>query len=98
MYMNDIVEWLLVAFCLAILLGVVGIGLGKVFALMDRVDALEYWFGEVRFELIAQEQAEEVQLLREHMTSVEHDVKTLLDEAFPRSVGGALSDDSEQVA
>lgn len=68
----EIAEWSVVVFAFASVTVLVGVGIGKVIALKHRVDMLEGWFGEVRWELLAKEQAEEFAAMRERMQDLEN--------------------------
>ncbi|WP_040806070.1 hypothetical protein [Nocardia concava] len=88
--------WVVLLISLILLLVVLGIGLGKFFALAERVDYLWAWIGEVRYELIAQEHAEEIQGMRERMDHLQHMLRKLHEHG--PSVTGAASDKSGEVS
>lgn len=73
MTLEILAEWLAVALALMFVAGTAGLGLARFLVLQERVERLEYWFGEVRWELLAQEQADEVRELRETVARLDYE-------------------------
>ncbi|MFI5783421.1 hypothetical protein [Nocardia sp. NPDC051570] len=67
MQLYALADWSIVVALFVLVVTLLGIGLGKVFALMDRVARLEDWAGEVQVELLTLEQAGELRSMRKQM-------------------------------
>ncbi len=74
MSLHTLADWSIVAVAFVWSALVVGLVLAKVFTLMNAVAALEKWSGEVIYELVAQEQRLDVDLLRDRMDQVEREL------------------------
>ncbi|MEG8183933.1 hypothetical protein GZH49_36290 [Nocardia terpenica] len=74
-------DWSVVVAAFVAVSALVGVVLGRLFTLTHRVDSLEGWFGEVRWEMLAREQADEVQLMRERLERIEYEIAQLGDSA-----------------
>ncbi|MFI9506801.1 hypothetical protein [Nocardia sp. NPDC052566] len=85
---HEIAIWTCVACVIVLAVSVVGMGLGRVFTLVDTVYMLESWIGEVRIELLAQEQADEFQAMRQRISEVNNRL-----DAFAEAMGQAEPDD-----
>jgi hypothetical protein len=73
----EIADWSVLAAGSATLVTLFGVGLGKFFVLMHKVACLEAWAESVAVELVAQEQAHDVQLMRERMDRIENGMDKL---------------------
>jgi hypothetical protein len=70
----ELADWSVLGVAVAVLVALAGGAVGKVIALMHRVDMLEDWFGQVRWELLAREQADEFALMCERMQNIENEL------------------------
>lgn len=77
MRLVEFADWSVLAAGVAALMTLAGIGLGKFYVLTHKVTCLEAWAESVAVELVAKEQAHEVQLMRERMDRLEHQVEQL---------------------
>ncbi|WP_280407986.1 hypothetical protein [Nocardia brasiliensis] len=71
MRLHELADAAIITMSLVFVVTLVGIGLGKVSTLVDQVHMLEGWISDVRYELLAQEQADELALLRERLRTIE---------------------------
>ncbi|KZM76168.1 hypothetical protein AWN90_00100 [Nocardia terpenica] len=87
MQLYALADWSVVVVSFAAVSALVGVVLGRLFTLTHRVDSLEGWFGEVRWELLAREQADDMQMMRERMQDIEDALSRFED---PVRFGGGV--------
>ncbi|MCU1641201.1 MAG: hypothetical protein JWN03_1476 [Nocardia sp.] len=98
MHLQDVAEWSVLALALVTLLGLLGIGAGKVLVLMEKVYLHEYWISQLWDALLAQEQADEFWLLRDRMDIIAYGLDRLNDQITFPGLGVVASDESGEVA
>jgi|GEM_PF-4649666 len=70
MTLYTLADWSLVLLAFGSMTTAVGIVLGKVFTLLERVADLEAWAHEVSDDLAAQKQRLDMQLIRDHQDAI----------------------------
>jgi hypothetical protein len=81
MRLVELADWSVLGVAFAVLVALAGVAVGKVIALMHRVDMIEDWFAQVRWELLAQEQVDEFALMRERMNDIQNELNALGDQS-----------------
>ena len=74
MTLYTLVDWAFVVGTFALTATGIGLAVGWVFCLTHRVAQLEGFANEVSFELVAKEQARDVQLMRERMDLIQFEL------------------------
>lgn len=81
MDLDALADWVAIGGTFALGSAFIGIGLARIFALMDRVARIEAFADDVCYELVSQEQTREIGSMREQMQRIQSD----LDELHSRS-------------
>lgn len=95
MVLENVINWLIVAFLFVSMVGLVGIGLAKFLVLTERVYALEYWFAQIEVEPWPPEQDDAVLISRQNLEGLCEELAVLRSRV---AADQGVSDDPGEVA